>query len=96
MKTTVKIGIRPVIDGRWGGICEGLEEQTRFTSKYALSERLEFGPKACGKSPSLVEIPAPRHSGDAPFPVERTPEGNGGVPVGNAGRPPAADGHRRK
>ena len=28
MKTTVKIGIRPVIDGRWGGIREGLEEQT--------------------------------------------------------------------
>ena len=28
LKTTVKIGIRPVIDGRWGGIREGLEEQT--------------------------------------------------------------------
>ena len=28
MKTTVRIGIRPVIDGRWGGIREGLEEQT--------------------------------------------------------------------
>lgn len=24
----VRIGIRPVIDGRWGGIREGLEEQT--------------------------------------------------------------------
>ena len=24
-----KIGIRPTIDGRWGGIREGLEEQTR-------------------------------------------------------------------
>ena len=23
-----KIGIRPTIDGRWGGIREGLEEQT--------------------------------------------------------------------
>ena len=23
------IGIRPIIDGRWGGIREGLEEQTR-------------------------------------------------------------------
>ena len=23
-----KIGIRPVIDGRWGGVREGLEEQT--------------------------------------------------------------------
>ena len=23
-----KIGIRPVIDGRWGGIREGLEKQT--------------------------------------------------------------------
>ena len=28
MKSTVKIGIRPVIDGRWGGVREGLEEQT--------------------------------------------------------------------
>lgn len=27
-KPNVRIGIRPVIDGRWGGIREGLEEQT--------------------------------------------------------------------
>lgn len=27
-KPNVRIGIRPVIDGRWGGIREGLEDQT--------------------------------------------------------------------
>lgn len=31
----VKIGIRPVIDGRWGGIREGLEEQTFDMAKNA-------------------------------------------------------------
>lgn len=30
-----KIGIRPVIDGRWGGIREGLEEQTMGMAKAA-------------------------------------------------------------
>ncbi|MBE7087039.1 MAG: L-fucose isomerase [Clostridiales bacterium] len=30
-----KIGIRPVIDGRWGGIREGLEEQTMNMAKNA-------------------------------------------------------------
>ena len=30
-----KIGIRPTIDGRWGGIREGLEEQTRQMAKEA-------------------------------------------------------------
>ena len=33
MKT--KIGIRPAIDGRWGGIREGLEEQTMQMAKDA-------------------------------------------------------------
>ena len=28
-----KIGIRPAIDGRWGGIREGLEEQTMQMAK---------------------------------------------------------------
>ena len=28
----MKIGIRPVIDGRWGGVREGLEEQTMNTT----------------------------------------------------------------
>ena len=28
-----KIGIRPVIDGRWGGIREGLENQTMGMAK---------------------------------------------------------------
>ncbi|MDD3242315.1 MAG: L-fucose isomerase [Eubacteriales bacterium] len=31
----VKIGIRPTIDGRWGGIREGLEEQTMGMAKAA-------------------------------------------------------------
>lgn len=31
----VKIGIRPVIDGRWGGIREGLEEQTMAMARSA-------------------------------------------------------------
>ena len=30
-----KIGIRPAIDGRWGGIREGLEEQTMHMAKDA-------------------------------------------------------------
>ena len=40
--TYPKIGIRPVIDGRWGGIREGLEEQTMgmAASAKALMETL--------------------------------------------------------
>ena len=30
-----KIGIRPVIDGRWGGVREGLEEQTMNMARAA-------------------------------------------------------------
>ena len=30
-----KIGIRPVIDGRWGGVREGLEEQTMGMARAA-------------------------------------------------------------
>ncbi len=39
-----KIGIRPVIDGRWGGIREGLEEQTMGMahSAKALIEQLKY------------------------------------------------------
>ena len=43
LKTTVKIGIRPVIDGRWGGIREGLEEQTMgmaLAAKELIESRL--------------------------------------------------------
>ena len=32
-----KIGIRPTIDGRWGGIREGLEEQTMGLAHAAKS-----------------------------------------------------------
>ena len=32
-----KIGIRPTIDGRWGGIREGLEEQTMGMAKSGQS-----------------------------------------------------------
>ena len=35
MKTYPKIGIRPVIDGRWGGIREGLEAQTMGMAEAA-------------------------------------------------------------
>ena len=39
-----KIGIRPTIDGRWGGIREGLEEQTMglATAAKALIETLKY------------------------------------------------------
>lgn len=40
-----KIGIRPTIDGRWGGIREGLEEQTMAMAKSAaklISENLTY------------------------------------------------------
>ena len=35
MKTFPKIGIRPIIDGRWFGVREGLEEQTRQMARAA-------------------------------------------------------------
>lgn len=35
MKQYAKIGIRPVIDGRWGGVREGLETQTMNMAKAA-------------------------------------------------------------
>ena len=35
-----RIGIRPVIDGRWGGIREGLEEQTMGLA-HAAKELME-------------------------------------------------------
>ena len=39
-----KIGIRPVIDGRWGGVRESLEDQTMGMAKAAaklLEEEME-------------------------------------------------------
>ena len=33
--TQPTIGIRPVIDGRWGGVREGLEEQTKRMARNA-------------------------------------------------------------
>ena len=36
-----RIGIRPTIDGRWGGIREGLEEQTMaYLLKYRYGDDL--------------------------------------------------------
>ena len=32
-----KIGIRPVIDGRWGGVRESLEEETMGMARAAVS-----------------------------------------------------------
>ena len=40
-----KIGIRPVIDGRWGGVREGLEEQTMGMARAAaelIESRLRY------------------------------------------------------
>ena len=34
-----KIGIRPVIDGRWGGVRESLEEKTMNMAKAAAPKR---------------------------------------------------------
>ena len=50
-----KIGIRPVIDGRWGGIREGLEEQTMgmAASAKALMETLRYP----DGTPSTSEVP---------------------------------------
>ena len=33
-----KIGIRPVIDGRWGGVRESLENQTMNMAKAAITK----------------------------------------------------------
>ena len=40
-----RIGIRPTIDGRWGGVRESLEEQTMNMAKSAaklISENLRY------------------------------------------------------
>ena len=55
-----KIGIRPTIDGRWGGIREGLEEQTMglATAAKALIETLNY--------PDATPVPLhPERRGDA-------------------------------
>ena len=36
-----KLGIRPIIDGRWGGVREGLEEQTMAMAKSAAAAGAE-------------------------------------------------------
>ena len=48
-----KIGIRPVIDGRWGGIRESLEDQTMGLAAAAkeLIETREFDSKEEAQSP---------------------------------------------
>ena len=41
-----RIGIRPTIDGRWGGIREGLEEQTMklaLDAKKLIEENVFYG-----------------------------------------------------
>ena len=41
----MKIGIRPVIDGRWGGVRESLEEQTMSMARSAaklISDNLRY------------------------------------------------------
>ncbi len=45
MKNYPKIGIRPIIDGRWGGIRESLEEQTMAMAEAAkklIEENLHY------------------------------------------------------
>lgn len=45
MSDKPKIGIRPIIDGRWGGVREGLEEQTMGMAKAAaklISDNLRY------------------------------------------------------
>lgn len=55
-----KIGIRPTIDGRWGGVREGLEEQTMGMAKAAaelLSSKLTYPdgtPVECVISPTTI------------------------------------------
>ncbi|MCI8442903.1 MAG: L-fucose isomerase [Provencibacterium sp.] len=55
-----KIGIRPVIDGRWGGIREGLEEQTMGmanAAKELIEKELRYAdgtPVQCVIAPSTI------------------------------------------
>lgn len=55
-----KIGIRPIIDGRWGGIREGLEKQTMGMANAAsklISENLSYAdgtPVQCVISPTTI------------------------------------------
>lgn len=55
-----KIGIRPIIDGRWGGIREGLENQTMGMANAAsklISENLSYAdgtPVQCVISPTTI------------------------------------------
>ena len=55
-----KIGIRPTIDGRWGGIREGLEDQAMGMAKAAASliaEKLRYAdgtPVQCVIAPSTI------------------------------------------
>ena len=47
-----KIGIRPVIDGRWGGVRESLEAQTMAMAENAaklISENLKYPDGIVGK-----------------------------------------------
>ncbi len=48
-----KIGIRPVIDGRWGGVREGLEEQTMGMARAAaelIESRLRYPDGEIGRA----------------------------------------------
>ena len=57
-KPNVRIGIRPVIDGRWGGIREGLEEQTMgmaVAAKELIETKLPTAPLAEAKKPPHVQ-----------------------------------------
>ena len=50
-----KIGIRPVIDGRWGGVRESLENQTMNMAKAA-AERIISRVKGLDKGPGRLSI----------------------------------------
>ena len=52
-----KIGIRPAIDGRWGCIREGLEEQTMQMAKDAKKLIEENGVYADGSPAEVVISP---------------------------------------
>ena len=48
-----KIGIRPVIDGRWGGVRESLEKQTmNMAAKAAAAAKAEEKPEKPSKKAS--------------------------------------------
>lgn len=50
-----KIGIRPVIDGRWGGVRESLENQTmRIPQKYLVVKDI-----LCAKITYIGQIDTP-------------------------------------